>query len=110
MLCRAPTRIRRANMTNRGLGSTASTATGRVSYQDKETLWQGYENYVRELALKEGAQKIAELGGGAKPILGDSEKWGFVDHRIIIDISAAELAKAEAEADVETRVLDLCKP
>jgi SAM-dependent methyltransferase len=94
-------------MTNQDLDSAAAD---RISYHEKEALWEGYENYVRELALKEGAQNIAELGGGAKPILGDSEKWGFADHRIIVDISAEELAKAEADADVETRVLDLCKP
>jgi len=97
-------------MTEQHLDSTVSREGSRVSYQDKETLWKGYENYVRELALKEGAENIAELGGGAKTILADNERWGFAGKRIIVDISAEELAKAEAENDVETRVLDLCKP
>lgn len=95
-------------MNNEGVNLTVSPAGSRVSYRDIETLWKGYDEYVRELALCEGAQNIAELGGGANPVLGDNERWGFASHRIVVDISAEELAKAGG--DVETRVLDLCQP
>ena len=55
-----------------------------------------------------GVSDVAELGAGAKPLVGDADKWGFVNHRVVIDISADELAKAGT--DVETRVADLCQP
>jgi SAM-dependent methyltransferase len=95
-------------MVTERLDSTATPASSRVSYQDAEALWKGYDDFVRELALSEGAKHVAELGGGANPIVGDEEKWGFAPHRIVVDISADELAKAPD--DVEKRVLDLCKP
>ena len=95
-------------MGNDSFASAVITRQGQVEYTDLDTLWKGYDDYVRELAIKEGAEHIAELGGGAKPILGDGERWGFAPHRIVVDISAEELAKAEG--GVETRVLDLCKP
>lgn len=90
------------------IDSTAARSGSRISYQDIDSLWKGYDEYVRELARREGAQHVAELGGGANPIIGDNDKWGFAPHRIVVDISATELAKAGS--DVETRVLDLCKP
>jgi SAM-dependent methyltransferase len=61
-----------------------------------------------ELAHRNGVSDVAELGGGANPQVGDAEKWGFVDHRVVIDISAGELAKAGN--DVQTEVADLCQP
>jgi SAM-dependent methyltransferase len=89
------------------LDSATTPASRRVSYQDVDSLWKGYDNFVRELAQREGAEYVAELGGGANPILAD-ERWGFAPHRIVVDISAEELAKAGG--GVETRVLDLCQP
>jgi SAM-dependent methyltransferase len=82
--------------------------TGNINYMDLEDLWQGYDDLLVELARREDAKAVAELGGGAKPIVADPEKWGFAQHRAVIDISAEELAKAEA--DVDTQVADLCQP
>jgi len=78
-----------------------------VEYKDLDTLWQGYDESVRNLAEREGVKAVAELGGGANPIIG-SDDWGFADERVVIDISATELAKANSR--VHTRVADLCKP
>jgi SAM-dependent methyltransferase len=80
----------------------------RVEYLDKVDLWQTYDDFVRDLAQREGASHVAELGGGANPMIGDADRWGFARHRVVIDISANELAKANGE--VETRVADLCQP
>jgi SAM-dependent methyltransferase len=82
--------------------------TGNIEYMHLEDLWQGYDDLVVELARREDATAVAELGGGANPLVADPEKWGFALHRAVIDISAEELAKADA--DVETRVADLCQP
>lgn len=78
-----------------------------VHYQDLDTLWQGYDESVRTLAEREGVKAVAELGGGANPIIGGDD-WSFADERVVIDISATELAKANSR--VHTRVADLCKP
>lgn len=84
----------------------ATTTT--IDYTDFHDLWQRYDDMVIGLARERGAQSVAELGGGAKPLIGDPDKWGFVPQRVVIDISAEELAKADG--DVETRVADLCQP
>lgn len=81
---------------------------GNVVYMDIEELWHGYEDMVVELAKREGVKSVAELGGGANPIVADPDKWGSVQERVVIDISAEELAKAGG--GVETRVADLCRP
>jgi SAM-dependent methyltransferase len=83
-------------------------APGKVVYMDVDELWHSYEDVVVELARREGVRSVAELGGGANPIVGDSSKWGFVQERVAIDISAEELAKAGG--GVATRVADLCQP
>jgi hypothetical protein len=80
---------------------------GKVVYMDIDELWQGYENLLVDLAKREGAKSVAELGGGANPIVADSE-WEFAQQRVVVDISAHELAKGAGE--VETRVADLCQP
>lgn len=82
--------------------------TGNISYTNVDDLWLGYDDLLVELARREDAKAVAELGGGANPMVADPEKWGFAQHRAVIDISAEELAKAEA--DVDTRVADLCQP
>ena len=81
---------------------------GRVVYTDIEDLWQSYDDLLVGLAHEIDAKDIGELGGGANPIVGDSERWGFARHRTVIDISATELEKAQTT--VETRVADLCQP
>jgi SAM-dependent methyltransferase len=81
---------------------------GQVNYKDMTELWQSFPGMVLELARRHDVSDVAELGGGANPQVGDADKWGFVNHRVVIDISANELAKATS--DVETRVADLCQP
>jgi SAM-dependent methyltransferase len=80
---------------------------GNVIYMDIDELWHGYDDLLVDLARREGAKAVAELGGGANPIVADSN-WDFAQQRVVIDISALELAKGEG--DVETRVADLCQP
>jgi SAM-dependent methyltransferase len=82
--------------------------TGNVNYMDLESLWQSYDDLLVQLARRQEATAVAELGGGAKPMIADPERWGFATRRTVIDISADELAKADAE--VETQVADLCQP
>lgn len=82
--------------------------TGNISFTDLEDLWQGYDDLLVDLARREDAKSVAELGGGARPLLSDPARWGFAPHRAVIDISAEELAKAEA--DIDTQVADLCQP
>ncbi|OBF30313.1 transposase [Mycobacterium sp. ACS1612] len=80
---------------------------GKVVYMDIDELWNGYEDLLVDLAKREGAKSVAELGGGANPIVADSN-WDFLQQRVVVDISAQELAKGEGV--VETRVADLCQP
>jgi SAM-dependent methyltransferase len=80
---------------------------GKVVYMDIDELWHGYEDLLVDLAKREGAKSVAELGGGANPIVADP-KWDFLQQRVVVDISAHELAKGAGE--VETRVADLCQP
>src|SRR6476620_7126516 len=75
---------------------------GRVVYTDIEDLWQSYDDLLVRLAHEIDAKDIGELGGGANPIVAESERWGFASHRTVIDISATELEKAQTT--VETRV------
>lgn len=88
--------------------SGVSPSTARIDYRIHGELWQGYDNSVLALARAEGVNAVAELGGGANPTIGDDERWGFAEHRVVYDISATELAKAQSK--VEMRVADLCKP
>lgn len=81
---------------------------GNVSYKDLADLWQSYPDMLVQLARDNGVADVAELGAGAKPLVSDSDKWGFVNRRVAIDISPEELAKAGTE--VETQVADLCQP
>jgi SAM-dependent methyltransferase len=83
-------------------------ATANINYKSLDDLWQSYDPLVLDLAQRIGAESVAELGGGAKPMIADSERWGFAQQRTVIDISADELAKAQT--DVDTKVADLCQP
>lgn len=79
-----------------------------VSYRTVEELRATYTDFLLETAHQNDVKSVAELGGGAKPIIADLDAWGFVPNRIAIDISAEELAKADDT--VEKRVADLCQP
>jgi SAM-dependent methyltransferase len=95
-------------MGNDDVVDAVTRAAGKVKYRDTNEHWQGYEDLVLELARRDGVTDVAELGGGANPFVGDVQKWSFAQHRVVIDISADELAKARG--DVETRLADLCQP
>jgi SAM-dependent methyltransferase len=79
-----------------------------VSYRPSSELCSSYVDLVVELGRLNGVKAIAELGGGATPIIANAEDWGFVPDRVVFDISADQLAKADG--DVKTRVADLCEP
>ena len=79
-----------------------------VKYFPASDLWQSYDAFVLEVAHRNDVRAVAELGGGANPVIADADVWGFVPDRVVIDISAEELAKAEG--DVDKRVEDLCQP
>lgn len=81
---------------------------GQVSYKDLDELWQSYPGLLLELARRHDVSQVAELGGGANPVVGDADKWGFVNRRVVIDISDDELTKGNS--DVETQTADLCQP
>jgi SAM-dependent methyltransferase len=83
-------------------------AVGLASYKDLDELWRSYPDFVVQLARRYGVSDVAELGGGANPKVADADEWGFVNHRVVIDISAGELAKASS--GVEKRVADLSRP
>jgi SAM-dependent methyltransferase len=79
-----------------------------VTYTGLDELWQAYDDLLVDLAKRESVSCVAELGGGANPMVADTDRWGFAQERVVVDISATELAKADGE--VQTRVADLCKP
>jgi SAM-dependent methyltransferase len=82
--------------------------TGQISYAPTSDLRKNYNDFVLEMAHLNQVKAVAELGGGARPIIADSESWGFVPDRVVFDISAEELAKADGGLD--KRVADLCRP
>lgn len=79
-----------------------------VRFVPAQDLWRSYDDYVLETARRIDAKAVAELGGGANPIVGQDELWGFVPNRVVFDISSDELAKSHTS--VEKRVADLCQP
>ncbi len=79
-----------------------------VTYTGLDELWQAYDDLLVDLAKRESVSCVAELGGGANPMVADTDRWGFAQERVVVDISATELEKADG--DVKTRVADLCKP
>jgi SAM-dependent methyltransferase len=84
-----------------------ATDTTRVNYMSRDELWLGYEPFVLKLAQAEGVKDVAELGGGANPFVA-GDNWDFAQHRVVIDISPGELAKAPN--NVEAREADLSRP
>jgi SAM-dependent methyltransferase len=71
-------------------------------------LYRSYPSTLVELAKGQGATAVAELGGGARPVLGDEGSWSFVANRVIYDVEAGELDKATDRVD--KREADLCQP
>lgn len=91
----------RPNGSRRGAASVAT-------YGHFRDLWHDYDQMLIHLARRAGASVVAELGGGANPIVANEDHWGFVRDRVVLDISADEMAKAPA--GVRTQVADLCQP
>lgn len=83
-----------------------------IHYAGSEQAWQNATAYLENLIVQHGARRILEVGGGANP----SFSQEFVNkHNLeytILDISAAELAKApdgyiKLQADITDDNLDL---
>jgi SAM-dependent methyltransferase len=83
----------------------AVSPTETISYTGATELWENYDELLLKLAAE--AQSVAELGGGANPILA-AEQWRTVLERVVIDVSAHELSLGVG--DFDTRVADLCQP
>lgn len=81
---------------------------GAVTFSYFEEVRSSYPAMLLGLAEQEGATAVAELGGGARPVLADEGAWSFVPTRVVYDIDPAELA--EAGDRLETRQADLCEP
>jgi SAM-dependent methyltransferase len=79
-----------------------------VTYHPWQALWGSFEDLVLDFAQKHAVEAVGELGGGAKPVLADEERWGFVPKRAIYDISTDEMDKASDKLD--KRQADLCQP
>lgn len=71
-------------------------STDTISYTGVAELWANYDELLLKLAAE--AQSVAELGGGANPILA-AEQWRSVPNRVVIDISAHELALGAGDFD-----------
>jgi 2-polyprenyl-3-methyl-5-hydroxy-6-metoxy-1,4-benzoquinol methylase len=79
-----------------------------IEYGLAEDAWHGYQDKVRALVLEYGAKTVCDIGGGANPVLPlDFVQQHGLDY-VILDISAAELAKAPA--GYRTRVQDVTAP
>jgi SAM-dependent methyltransferase len=73
-----------------------------------EELYSSYSSTLIELAKELGAEAVAELGGGARPLLTDDAAWSFVPTRVVYDIEAKEFEKASDQ--LIKRQADLCQP
>ena len=79
-----------------------------VSYFPSAELWTNFDDLVLGLASRRGVTAVAELGGGANPILSSEAAWKSVPKRVVFDISAEELSKCDG--NVEKKMADLCQP
>jgi SAM-dependent methyltransferase len=77
-----------------------------LAYVDWTRLWEGFEDQVVELVRSSGADSVGELGGGANPMVGLSDRVGRHVDFTVLDISAAELDRAPAH--VQKLCVDLC--
>lgn len=77
-------------MTSEGplLGSTD------VKYGLFDEAWSGFTTFLAELIQQEGAHRVCDVGGGAKPALELSAVRDMKLDYSVLDISAEELAKA----------------
>ena len=82
------------------------SASSGVSYGEHNEAWQTFESQVRTLIAAHGCRSICDVGGGANPLL----SYEFIHSRgidyTLLDISAAELAKAPP--GFTTLVADVC--
>jgi SAM-dependent methyltransferase len=81
---------------------------GSMTFAHFEDLHSGFPGMLVERAKDMGAEAVAELGGGARPLIEDEDTWGFVPRRVVYDIDPGELAKACDRLD--KRQADLCEP
>lgn len=65
-----------------------------VSYGPAVDGWFGYPPLVREWIISEGAKRVADIGGGANPVLDPEYIAAHGIRYTMIDIDAGELAKA----------------
>jgi SAM-dependent methyltransferase len=91
---------------NRGI-DTDSRVPPELTVCTWQQIWTGFEARLLDLARRHEARAVAELGGGANPVVG-SPDWEFVSERVVLDISDTELAKGPS--GLEKRQVDLCGP
>jgi SAM-dependent methyltransferase len=82
--------------------------SGVFSYGLYKDVRESYSSTLIELAKSMDVSAVAELGGGAKPSLGDEASWSFVPTRVVYDVDPGELDKAGD--GLEKRTADLCQP
>ena len=67
----------------------------KIQFASGINAWQDFENEVHSIILKNGFKNIAEIGGGANPLL----SIDFVKNNLLIyhvmDVSVDELEKAD---------------
>lgn len=86
----------------------AMTSPSPVVYRTSHELHHAYASMLVGLARANDVQAVAELGGGARPLLADQEAWGFAPTRMVFDISTEELDKADPS--LHKHQADLCQP
>lgn len=79
-----------------------------IRYANAFTAWEDFRNKVEQIILENNFKHVAEIGGGANPLLAID----FLEkHKIsccVLDISATELEKADAK--YEKKMMDLETP
>lgn len=79
-----------------------------IKYANAFTAWEDFKKKVEQVILEKGFKHVADIGGGANPLLAID----FLEkHKIsccVIDISATELAKADEK--YEKKMMDLEMP
>ena len=65
-----------------------------VSYALSEEAWEQHPSYLQRLVESRGGKRVADIGGGANPVLSPGYIARHEVKYTIFDINAAELAKA----------------